>query len=195
MIETYREKQVPDIHTASIKMNIRYASLDDLDQIVDIYNQAIVAGQKTADTTAFSVEQRVEWYEAHQKEAFPILVATENDQIVGYLTISPYRKGRPALSKTAEVSYYIHFDYHKKGVGSGLLEHAIHLCPGLHLDTLIAILIGNNEGSIRLLKKHGFEEWGCLPNIVYFNGERLNHLYYGLHVNGQPDSPQSPLDL
>ena len=164
-------------------MNIRYASLNDLDQIVDIYNQAIVAGQKTADTIAFSIEQRVGWFEEHQQEAFPILVATASDQIVGYLTISPYRKGRPALSKTAEVSYYIHFAHHQKGIGSRLLKHAIRLCPALHLDTLIAILIGNNEGSIKLLKKHRFKEWGRLPNIVHFNEERLDHLYYGLHVN------------
>ncbi|MFK5892792.1 MAG: GNAT family N-acetyltransferase [Pseudomonadota bacterium] len=163
-------------------MNISYASINDLEQIVTIYNQAIKAGQKTADTRLFSVEQRLKWFEEHQQDSFPLLVATNNEQLLGYLTISPYRNGRLALNKTAEVSYYIDFNHHGEGVGSLLLEHAIELCPKLHLNTLIAILIGSNNGSINLLKKFGFKEWGCMPDIVHLNDEKFDHLYYGLHV-------------
>ena len=38
-------------------MNLRIATLNDLDAIVDIYNQAITAGQKTADTSPFSANE------------------------------------------------------------------------------------------------------------------------------------------
>jgi phosphinothricin acetyltransferase len=44
------------------------------------------------------------------------------------------------------------------------------------------MLIQNNEGSIKLLEKFGFERWGCMPEIVEFKGDKFDHLYYGLHI-------------
>lgn len=164
-------------------MNIRIARLDDLEAIVDIHNQAIAAGQKTADTTPVTVDDRKEWFEAHAPGSYPIVVAEEDDGVLGYLTISAYRPGRMAVRHTAEVSYYVHFEHHGKGVGSRLLRHAIDLCPGIQVKTLIAILIDSNRVSVRLLEKHGFEKWGYMPRVAEFNGVEFGHLYYGLRIN------------
>ena len=161
-------------------MKISYAKKDDLTEIVAIYNQAIKAGLNTADTETFSVKDRLEWYDAHNPDQYPLLVAKEDNIILGYLTISAYRYGRKALKHTAEISYYIHFSHHRKGVGTELMNKALELCPSLKIKTLIAILIGCNQASIGILKKNGFKEWGCMPNIVEFKSGSYNHLYYGL---------------
>ncbi len=163
-------------------MNIRTAKIEDLGAMVEIYNQAIAVGQKTADLTPVSVEERKTWFEAHPADKYPILVAEEDDTILGYLTLSAYRPGRMALRHTAEVSYYVHFDHHRKGVASKLLRHAIEICPTLHIKTLFAILIDSNEASIRLLEKFGFERWGHLPGVAEFDGVEFGHYYYGLRV-------------
>lgn len=163
-------------------MNIRIATLNDIDSIVQIYNQAIKAGQKTADTTIFTSNERVEWFNSHTKDKYPLFVAVEGEQIVGYLTISAYRSGRIALNKTAEVSYYVHFEHHKKGIASALLHHAINCCPSLEIETLIAILLECNTNSIKLLEKNGFTQWGCMPKIAKINGKKFDHLYYGCHL-------------
>ncbi len=151
--------------------------------MVDIYNQAIEAGQNTADTETFSVEERQEWFRSHGAENYPLLVAKEGDVVLGYLTISPYRYGRKALRHTAEISYYIHFEHHRKGVASRLMQEALQRCPALQIKTLIAILIGANQGSIKLLEKNGFEEWGNMPEIVELDGGKFSHLYYGRHLS------------
>jgi phosphinothricin acetyltransferase len=127
----------------------------------------------------FSLSQRVAWFEHHIPERFPLLVAKEGDELLGYLTLSPYREGRKAVRHTAEVSYYIHYDHHRKGVGSRLLERAIILSPSLSIKHLIAILVGSNDASIQLLEKFEFERWGCFPNIVEFSDDTIDHLYYG----------------
>ena len=163
-------------------MDIRFAVFDDLQSIVEIYNQAIKTGLKTADTTPFSVKDRIDWFKQYSSEKYPLIVAVEKNKVVGYLTISDYRFGREALCHTAEVSFYLHFKYHKKGIASKLLKYAIELCPSLQVETLIAMLIQNNEGSIKLLEKFGFERWGCMPKIVEFKGDKFDHLYYGLHI-------------
>ena len=163
-------------------IEIQFAKKDDLPQIVEIYNQAIVAGQCTADTEVFSIDDRLDWFKSHNKQRYPLLVAKEGDVVLGYLTISAYRFGREALKETAEVSYYIHFDHHRKGVASVLMDKALTLCTSLNIKTLIAILISCNHSSISLLKKYGFEEWGNMPETVNLDGDYFDHLYYGLRL-------------
>jgi phosphinothricin acetyltransferase len=163
-------------------MNIRIARDKDLEAIVEIYNQAIAVGQKTADTTAVSIENRKKWFEEHKPDKYPILVAERDDSIIGYLTVSAYRPGRMALRHTAEVSYYVHFDHHRKEIASNLLKNAIVICPSLEIKTLFAVLIDSNNASIRLLEKFGFQRWGHMPRVAEFDGIEVGHLYYGLRI-------------
>ncbi|WP_432666472.1 N-acetyltransferase family protein [Wukongibacter baidiensis] len=163
-------------------MSIRLAKYDDLEILVEIYNQAIVKGKCTADMDTFSVEQRIPWFEEHQSLEYPLYVYEADDKVVGYMYLSGYRPGRRAMRFTAEVSYYIHNDYHKQGIGTKFLEYAIEKSKELNYKTLIAILLDWNIPSIKLLKKFGFEEWGRLPDIADFDGETCSHLYYGLKL-------------
>jgi len=164
-------------------MAIRTAQLKDLATIVEIYNQSIAAGQKTADITPVTTDGRKKWFEDHPPDRYPILVADNNKSIVGYLTISAYRPGRSALCHTAEVSFFIHTNHHRQGIASCLLQHAIDMCPALQIKTLFAILIDSNQNSIRFLESFGFEKWGHLPRVAEFDGIEVGHLYYGLRVD------------
>lgn len=163
-------------------MNTRIAKLEDLKAIVEIYNQVIAAGQKTADITPFTTEDRGKWFEDHTPDKYPILVAEVGNVIVGYLTISAYRPGRMALRYTAEVSYFIHFEHHHQGIASNLLQHVIGMCPSLQIKTLFAILFDSNHSSVRLLEKYSFEKWGHLPRVADLDGVEFGHLYYGLRI-------------
>ncbi len=163
-------------------MLIRIAELEDLAEIVEIYNQAICAGQRTADTVPFSIEDRMAWFNAHPPPKYPLLVATQDKKIIGYLTISAYREGRYAFLGTAEISYYIHFQHHRQGIASQLMQYTIELCPSLKIKNLIAMLLGSNHGSIKLLEKFGFKEWGKMPQIAEFDNIKVDHLFYGKHI-------------
>ena len=175
-------------------MLVRIAQLSDLETITAIYNQAILAGHRTADTQPFKAEERLDWFNAHSPKHYPLLVAIdENDTVIGYLTISPYREGRKAFLRTAEISYYIHFEHHRKGVASCLMDDALKRCPELNIKTLIAMLLATNKGSIGFLKKHGFSEWGRMPKIAEFGivagnvtttaNTTVDHLFYGKRLS------------
>ena len=126
------------------------------------------------------LEERQLWFAKHKENSHPIYTAELDGRVVGYGSLLPYRPGRKAMRKVAEVSFFLHFNYHKKGIGSALLAYMMTDCPRLGIGSLIAILLDSNYGSIALLKKHGFEEWGRMPGIIEFEEKICDHLYYGI---------------
>jgi phosphinothricin acetyltransferase len=162
---------------------IRDASIGDLEAIVNIYNYAVHAQFETADIDQVNWKRRMGWFKGHTTDRYPIYVYEINGTIVGWISLSPYRKGRKALQSAIEISYYVHPDYKQQGVGSQLMKHAISISKLLRYKTLLAIALDKNERSINLLVKFGFEKWGHLPNIAEFNGMECGHVYYGLRIS------------
>ena len=161
---------------------IRLANINDLLVIVDIYNQAIASKTATADLKPFIVEQRIDWFNQFDIDHYPIYVAELNRKIVGYATLAPYRNGREALKKVAEISFYLNYNSLGKGIGSALIKHVIADCHRVNKETLLAILLDVNTASIKLLQKFGFKEWGNLPLNSNFDGNKYGHLIYGLNL-------------
>ena len=162
--------------------NIRIANITDLEKITEIYNQAVLSKFETADMIEFKPEDRLEWFYSHTQNDYPIIVYEQNKTVVGWISISPYRNGRKALRFTAEISYYIHTDFKRKGIGGKLIEYVLSHSKALNIKTLFAIILDKNIASINLLKKFGFAEWGHMPDIADFDGEECGHVYYGRKV-------------
>ena len=160
---------------------IRKAEMRDLMHIVNIYNQAVSARNCTCDLENKELNDRINWYKEHNEKT-PIYVYERNNDILGYSYISAYREGREAVSTTGEVSFYVDHSHHRKGIGSSLLEFTMQQATELGYTHLLAILIECNVGSIALLHKFGFQEWGRLLDIVHIDNRRLSHLYYGISL-------------
>lgn len=158
---------------------IRHASKTDLPSINRIYNQAIEIGFHTAHTSPLSEEERSNWFDKYSPEEYPLYVFEKEDQIIGWLSVSPYRLGREALSETAEISFYIDFDFHGQGIGTKLVQHCLNEASKINKRVFIAIIIEGNEASVRLLKKLGFEQWGYLPEVINFRNEIRGQVYMG----------------
>jgi len=166
-----------------LDIKIRFAEKTDLSFIVEIYNQAIRSNYATGDLTEFTVEQRVDWYNKFDNEVYPIYIAEVENKVVGYCTISPYRPGREAMSTVAEISYYIDYLYHNKGIGSKIFEYVIADCNRIGKENLLAILLDINPKSVSILEKFNFKKWGHFPDIINIKGKKCGHLIYGLKIN------------
>lgn len=163
----------------SIHSSIRKAAITDLTRLTEIYNQAVLSQQSTCDTQPFSAQERRQWFDEHQTDRFPLWVYETEGKAVGYAYISPYRSGRSALRAVCEISYYLDFDYHGRGIGSRLMAYTIQEARQRGFKYMIALLLSCNGGSISLLKKFGFSEWGAMPDIAQFEAAAYSHLYYG----------------
>jgi phosphinothricin acetyltransferase len=159
--------------------NIRTAKHEDLASITEIYNQAINSKFETADISEVKASDRVEWFLNHKPNTHPIFVYEVQGKILGWISFSPYRAGREALKFTVEISYFVHREFKRQGIGSKLIEYALFAGKELGYKTFFAIILDKNEASIKLLHKFGFEKWGYMPNVANFNGEECGHIYLG----------------
>lgn len=160
---------------------IRLAVVGDVERITEIYNQAIRSRQAVGDTEVVTVAQRKAWLELHSKRT-PVFVYEENGIVVGYGYLSEYRPGRQALRYVAEISYFVDFSHHKKGIGNKIVQHIIAAAKELGYKNLLAILLSCNSGSMVVLKKNNFDLWGTLPDIVHIDDKIYSHFYYGLKI-------------
>ena len=164
------------------ELTIRFGTIDDLPAIVDIYNQAIRSKIATGDTQEYQVADRVDWFKKYDRDHYPIYVAQLDAKVVGYCTMSPYRPGRKAMAKIAEISFYLNYDYLGKGIGSQLIEHAITDCPRIGKEHLLAILLDINTKSIGILEKYNFSKWGHYPTVVDLDGKVCDQVIYGVNL-------------
>ncbi|MFC1883180.1 GNAT family N-acetyltransferase [Thermodesulfobacteriota bacterium] len=158
---------------------IRFAELKDLKSIVDIYNQSVPYRNATADLQPITPKQGVERFDLGNKHTFPIYVKEMDGRVVGWCSLFPYRDGRLALMNTAEIAYYVDYSYHRQGIASSLVKHALSDCTRINKRVLFAILLEKNKRSVKLLEKFGFERWGYLPEVAEFDGELCGHIYMG----------------
>ncbi len=157
----------------------RIATPDDLGSINAIYNQAILARHQTADLETYPLEQTQEWFTQHDIDLYPVFVIEADGQVIGWSSLSSYRKGRQALKAVAEISYYIDSQHQRKGLGSLLIEQTINSASDYGFEILVAILLDTNTASKAILSKFGFAEWGRIFQAAQIERKRVDHLYYG----------------
>ncbi|WP_247646392.1 GNAT family N-acetyltransferase [Deefgea sp. CFH1-16] len=159
----------------------RLAVMDDLAQIVAIYNSTIASRQVTADTEPVTVASRQAWFAAHQTADRPLWVVEQAGQIIAWLSFSSFY-GRPAYQGTAEVSIYLAASARGQGLGRFLLQTAIAHSAGIGLHTLLGFIFGHNTPSIRLFETQGFKLWGHLPEVAELDGFARDLLILGLKI-------------
>ena len=146
------------------------ASLENLDEIVTIYNSTISSRMVTADLDPVSVESRISWFYEHKPGKRPLwIVKNKEDIIIGWVSFQDFY-GRSAYDTTAEISIYLHRDYRRKGFGKQILNYSLTECFNLGIKTLLGYIFAHNEPSLQLFYKAGFAEWAHLPNIALLDG-------------------------
>jgi len=161
-------------------MNIRPATPNDLQPILDIYNDAVLNSTATAEYNPHTLAMRKAWYDEHQALGLPILVAeNEEGRVVGWSSLSQYHS-RYGYRFTVEDSVYIAEAARGKGLGKQLVVPLISRARELKLHTIIASIDSKNEASLRLHQSLGFEQAGYIKEIIYKFNQWLDCVYLRL---------------
>lgn len=155
---------------------IRQALIEDLPVLTAIYNSIIIEGEITADLSTYSIDERRPWFDTHVLKPFEIFVLEKNGTILGYFYFSPWRQGRAALKKVAEISFFLDKKARGMGLGNMIMAYALEQAGICGFSHLIAILLDINERSRMLLSKWGFKQAGALPGIVELRDRQAGQL-------------------
>ena len=166
---------------------IRFATENDLEAILVIYNDAIVNTTAVYTYKAKTLEERVLWFQTKQKEGYPLWVYEHDGKVVGYATYGSFRSS-PAYKYTIEHSVYVHKDFRKHGFGKALLETIIEDANTKGYATIVAGIDAANIKSIHLHEKFGFVLSGIVHKAGYKFAQWLDLAFYELQLDG-PKNP------
>ena len=150
---------------------IRQATAADASPIALIYNQGIEDRGATFETeprTAADIVRRLD--DATQ---FPLLVAEEHHDVVGWAGLSAYRP-RACYSGIAEFSIYLERAARGRGIGRQLLLSLIDAARQRGYWKLVSRIFPSNAGSRALCRSCGFREVGIYERHGRLDGEWLD---------------------
>jgi L-amino acid N-acyltransferase len=144
-------------------MEIRNYKTEDIDSILEIINYNIINSASLYDYQPRSLENQTAIFDEKIKKGFPVIVATENEQVLGFGYYSEFRF-REAYKFTVEHSVYVHEKFLGKGIGKLLMKRLIELAKKQGLHTMIGVIDSENTNSIIFHEKFGFEKAGFIKD-------------------------------
>lgn len=149
-----------------MKIIIRPYQTEDTKAILDIINHNILHSTALYDYKIRSYEQQKIILEEKISKNFPVIVASVNDQVVGFGMYSEFRF-REAYKFTVEHSVYVNENFHEQGIGKLLLQELITLARKQKLHTMIAVIDSENQASVEFHEKFGFKTVGIIKESGY----------------------------
>jgi len=151
---------------------IREASHADLEAITTIYNEVISNSDAIYRESAVAVSERLDWFEAKVRDGYPVLVASESDEIVGYGVYGNFRFGE-GYNHTVEHSVHVRSDKRGQGIGKAILAELIRIAISQNRHVMVAAIDSKNLGSISLHAQFRFVESARMPEVAKKNGSAL----------------------
>nr|WP_315202664.1 GNAT family N-acetyltransferase [uncultured Flavobacterium sp.] len=149
-----------------MKIKLRPYQAEDTQAILDIVNYNILNSTVLYDYNIRTYEQQKSILEEKISKNFPVIVALEEDKVVGFGMYSEFRF-REAYKYTVEHSVYVGNDHQGKGIGKLLLQELIELAKQQNLHTMIAVIDAENQSSVDFHEKFGFKTVGIIKESGY----------------------------
>lgn len=145
---------------------IRKATVLDLPAVKEIYNYAVLNTTATYDINPRDDKYFADMLSEHTGK-YLLAVYEDNGDIIGYVALSQFSR-RDAYDITAELSVYVKADCQNKHIGTQLMEYALSYAQTENrFLTIVSLITSDNEHSIYLHKKFGFEFGGKIKNAGF----------------------------
>lgn len=153
-------------------MNLKLIDLkkSDFEIVKEIYDYYIVNSTATFHTDLITIEELESIILIDDPKYKSFLIEYEGETC-GYCYISQYKK-RQAYDRTAEITIYLKPGYSGKGIGKESMRLLETVAKNNGISVLIGIISGDNQVSIGLFEKCGYEKCAHFKQV----GEKFNQL-------------------
>ena len=167
------------------RVKIRSARSSDIEAVNEIYNDEVATGTSTFDTEPRVGSRGREWFESHLSDRYPLLVAEEGAEVLGWASLSPWSP-RGAYARAVEGSLFVRAGDRGRGVGRALNEALLRRAREAGHGVLIARIECGNEASRGLLLASGFSAVGVMHRVGEKFGKILDVEVFELTLD-KPD--------
>jgi L-amino acid N-acyltransferase len=158
------------------------ATTQDLPGILAIMNHNILHSTAVYDYDPKPEAFIQQWFAEKTTAGWPVIVAKEEDEVVGYGSYGPFRF-KDGYKYTIEHSVYAAEGHQGKGIGNLLMQELINRAKLGGYHTMIGGIDANNAGSIAFHKKFGFTEAGLLKESGFKFGKWLDLVFMQLMLD------------
>ena len=142
----------------------------DFEFIKEVYDYYILTSTATYYTEKISVNELKDFILTGHKKYKSYLIKA-NNAYCGFCYLSQYKK-RQAYDRTAEISLYLKPEFTGQGIGRTVLKHLEKVARKNGICVLLAIISGDNESSVQLFEKSGYEKCAHFKQV----GEKFNKI-------------------
>lgn len=164
-------------------IKIREAVLEDAEKIQKIYSPYVEKTVISFELEVPNVEEMRKRIKTTLEQGFPYLVIEDNDKnILGYAYGSEFGE-RKAYKYSADLSIYLDMEVRSRGLGQKLYDEFEKKIKKQGIVNLVAIIVGNNEKSLKFHTKNGFIQIGRFEKSGYKFGEWLDIIWMKKKIN------------
>ncbi len=169
-------------------MNLIQCDRSYAEPILTIFNDAILNSTALYEYKPRTRSTMDAWFDAKEKGHYPVIGAvTDAGELMGFATYGLFRP-HPAYKYSVEHSVYVDRNFRRQGIGKRLLEEIVAAARGQSYHLLIGAIDAENEVSIRLHQRCGFELAGTIRQAGFKFGRWLDLVLYQLTL----DTPAQP---
>ena len=160
-------------------ITIRNYQKSDAVAILDIINYNILNATALYDYSIRSLAQQESILETKILAGFPVIVAENNGEVVGFGMYAEFRF-REAYKFTVEHSVYVSHNHQGLGIGKLLLTELIQLAKQQGLHTMIGVIDAENQNSINFHHQFGFKTVGIIKESGFKFNRWLDSVFVQL---------------
>ena len=162
---------------------IRDATLEDLPAILAIFNDVIATTTAVYFLQPVTLDERRAWFEARRKAGFPVLVADDGGDVLGFASFGEFRGAWPGYRYTVEHSVHVRAGARGRGLGrllvSSLFDPA--LATGKHV--MVGGIDADNAASIGMHAALGFQQVAHFREVGHKFGRWLDLVFMQRHLD------------
>ena len=166
------------------KTTFRDMQEEDLPVVLAIYNHYVVTTTATFDPGPISM-QTLRTRIAVGHDLYKAYVIHHMDDMAGFCFLCQF-KNHECYDRTAELGVYLKPEHARRGLGTTAVRHLEEVAAARGLKTIVASISGENEGSIELFRKLGWEQcahfrgiaekWGRAMDVIFFQRSLENDI-------------------
>lgn len=154
-------------------IDVRAATLADLDAIRHIYNDGVEERIATLDTSSKTVGEIAEWWDEHDERFIVLVAIDEGGKTLGWASLNRFSH-RCAHDAIADLSVYVARSHRGRGVGTALLSALDIIAEARGFHKIVLHALNRNEPGKRLYESSGFAVVGIFKDHGIIDGQYVD---------------------